>query len=257
MCHDTDSRPPAPPAGAVRDPREIARRGEVQLTSADGTVVSAHEAVPAGEARAQVVVLPDVRGLHPYYRALADRLAEAGLHAVAVDYFGRTAAGIPRDDDFDYMPHVRQVTSQQVTDDVAAAARHLSPAGAQRVFTVGFCFGGGHSWRLAVQGLGSGDGLAGAIGFYGRPAPVDEALAESRGTPAPVLMLVAGADRATPVQDSLALADRLRAKGADVEAHVFDGAPHSFFDRAFGEWAEACQDAWRHVLALTDRVAAP
>ena len=36
---------------------------------------------------------------------------------------------------------------------------------------------------------------------------------------------------------------------------VYEGAPHSFFDRAFGEWAEACDDAWRHVLALTDRVA--
>ena len=26
-------------------------------------------------------------------------------------------------------------------------------------------------------------------------------------------------------------------------------------DRAYGEWAEACRDAWEHVLALTDRVA--
>ena len=37
---------------------------------------------------------------------------------------------------------------------------------------------------------------------------------------------------------------------------VYDEAPHSFFDRAYGDWAEACEDAWRHVLALTDRVAA-
>ena len=54
--------------------------------------------------------------------------------------------------------------------------------------------------------------------------------------------------------DQLQLADTMRAAGAEVDAVVYDGAPHSFFDRAFGEWAEACQDAWEHVLALTDRV---
>jgi carboxymethylenebutenolidase len=249
MCHDTDSRPPAPPADTVRDSRELASRGELQLTSADGTVVSAYEAIPSGQPRARIVVLPDVRGLHPYYRALAERLAEAGLHAVAVDYFGRTAAGLPRDDDFDHMSHVRRVTPGHVTDDVATAVRHLSPDGAQPVFTIGFCFGGGHSWRLAVEGLG----LAGAVGFYGRPALVDEALAQSSGTPSPVLMLIAGADQATPVEDSLALADRLRAKGAEVETHVFDGAPHSFFDRAFGEYHQAYDDAWRFLLGFVDR----
>jgi carboxymethylenebutenolidase len=48
----------------------------------------------------------------------------------------------------------------------------------------------------------------------------------------------------------------MRAAGAEVETAVYDGAPHSFFDRAFGEWQEACADAWRRILALTDRVAA-
>jgi carboxymethylenebutenolidase len=249
MCHDPGSRPPAPPADAVPDPRELASSGELQLTSADGSTISAYQAMPTGEPRARMVVLPDVRGLHPYYRALAERLAETGLHVVAIDYFGRTAAGVARDDDFDHMPHVRQVTPQHVTEDVAAAVRHLSPEGAQPVFTVGFCFGGGHSWRLATAGLG----LAGTIGFYGRPALVDEGLAESSGTPAPVLMLIAGADRATPVEDSLALADRLRARGAEVETHVFDGAPHSFFDRAFAEHARAYEDAWRFLLGFVDR----
>jgi carboxymethylenebutenolidase len=73
----------------------------------------------------------------------------------------------------------------------------------------------------------------------------------------PTVMLIAGADAATPTADQLALADRMRAAGADVDAVVYDGAPHSFFDRAFGEWEQACADAWEHVLALTDRVAGP
>jgi carboxymethylenebutenolidase len=69
-------------------------------------------------------------------------------------------------------------------------------------------------------------------------------------------MLIAGADHATPVEESLALAATMRAAGAEVETAVYDGAPHSFFDRAFGDWQEACADAWGRMLAFTDRVAA-
>ena len=72
MCHDDDSRPPAPP---VRG--EVAGSTGLELTAADGNRFSAHEALPAGEARAAVVVLPDIRGLHPYYRALTERMLRA------------------------------------------------------------------------------------------------------------------------------------------------------------------------------------
>jgi carboxymethylenebutenolidase len=251
MCHDTDSRPPAPPADVLPIPRAVERTGDLRLASADGTAVAGYEAVPAGTPVAGIVVLPDVRGLHPYYKALAERLAEAGLHAVVFDFFGRTAADLPRDDEFDYMPHVKQVTPQQVTDDASAAVRHLSDSGVERVFTVGFCFGGGHSWRLAAAGIG----VAGAAGFYGRPTLVEDAVAQG-GDPAPVLMLIAGADKAITVEDALAAAGRLRAAGAEVTTHVFDGAPHSFFDRSFAEHAQDCDEAWRLLLGFVDGHAA-
>jgi carboxymethylenebutenolidase len=116
------------------------------------------------------------------------------------------------------------------------------------VLTVGFCFGGSHSWRLA----GTADvDLAGCVGCYGKPELTGDAPAVR-----PTLMVIAGADAATPVEDQLALAERLRAGGAEVETAVYDGAPHSFFDRAYGDWAEACDDVWRRVLALADRVPA-
>jgi carboxymethylenebutenolidase len=249
MCHDTDSRPPAPPADAVRQPRDLDSTGEIELTSADGTTVAGYEAIPAGEPVARIVVLPDVRGLHPYYRALAERFAAAGLSTVAIDYFGRTAADLPRDDDFAYADHVKQVTPQHVTEDVRAAIRHLSPEGTHPTFTVGFCFGGGHSWRLAAEDLG----LAGAVGFYGRPGLVEEAAEARDSAPSPVLMLIAGADKAIPADDVLAAAERLRRRGAEVQTHVFEGAPHSFFDRTFTEYQEACDDAWRLLLDFVRR----
>jgi carboxymethylenebutenolidase len=249
MCHDHDSRPPAPPRTG-----DVAERGVLTLTSADGTEFSAAYAAPAGEARVGVVVLPDIRGLHPYYVALAERFAEAGATTVAIDYFGRTAGVCDesgtRPEDFDWQSHIPKTTPEGIDGDITAAVEYLR--GRTRadlpVITVGFCFGGSHSWR---QSGGSLD-LAGCAGFYGRPSMVGEAAGRAH---LPTVMLIAGADAATPVADQLALADTMRAAGADVDAVVFDGAPHSFFDRAFGEWAEACGEAWEHVLALTDRVA--
>lgn len=248
MCHDHDSRPPAPPRSG-----DVAERGVLTLTSADGTAVAAAYAAPAEPRRAGVVLLPDVRGLHPYYVALADQFAQAGLPTVAIDWFGRTA-GVPeqgfRDAGFEYRPHVEAATAEGMEADVAAGVAYLRErAGADLpVVTVGFCLGGSVSWRLAGGDLD----VAGCVGFYGRPSVVGDAATRAHR---PTVMLIAGADAATPVADQLALADTMRAAGADVDAVVYDGAPHSFFDRAYGEWAEACRDAWEHVLALTDRVA--
>jgi carboxymethylenebutenolidase len=249
MCHDRDSRPPAPPRTG-----DVAERGVLTLTAVDGTDFSAAYAAPAAPARVGVVILPDIRGLHPYYVALAERFAEAGLPAVAVDYFGRTAGvaeGGTRGEDFDWQSHIPQTTPAGVDADTAAGIEYLRSRTEPTlpVVTVGFCFGGSHAWR---QSAGELD-LAGSAGFYGKPSMVGEAAGAAHR---PVVMIIAGADAATPVEDQRRLAATMRAAGADVDDVVYEGAPHSFFDRASGEWADACQDAWRHVLALTDRVAA-
>jgi carboxymethylenebutenolidase len=249
MCHDHDSRPPAPPRSG-----DVAERGVLSLTSADGTEFSAAFAAPAATPRVGVVVLPDVRGLHPYYVALAERLAETGAATVAIDWFGRTAGlcgeSGTREEDFDWQSHIPQTTPAGIDADITAAIGYLRARTTADlpVITIGFCFGGSHSWR---QSGGSLD-LAGCVGFYGRPSMVGDAAERAH---LPTVMLIAGADAATPTADQLALAATMRAAGADVDAVVYDGAPHSFFDRAFGDWAEACRDAWGHVLALTDRVA--
>jgi carboxymethylenebutenolidase len=248
MCHDHESRPPAPPRTG-----DVAERGVLTLTAADGTEFSAAYAASAAP-RVGVVVLPDIRGLHPYYVALAERFAEAGAAAVALDWFGRTAGVCggtgTRAPDFDWQAHIPRTTEAGIDADITAAIGYLRERTSPDlpVITVGFCFGGSHSWR---QSGGSLD-LAGCVGFYGRPSMVGETAGRAH---LPTVMVIAGADAATPVADQLALAETMRAAGAEVDAVVYDGAPHSFFDRAHGEWADACRNAWDHVLALADRVA--
>src|SRR4051812_25897782 len=123
MCHDHDSRPPAPPRTG-----EVAERGVLTLTAADGTEFSAAYAAPAGQPRVGVVVLPDIRGLHPYYVALAERFAETGAAAVAIDYFGRTAgvcADGTRPEGFDWQTHIPQTTPEGIDGDITAAIAYL------------------------------------------------------------------------------------------------------------------------------------
>jgi len=37
------------------------------------------------------------------------------------------------------------------------------------------------------------------------------------------------------------------------EQHVYEGAPHSFFDRSFEQWKDACDDAWRRMLEFVKK----
>ncbi len=243
MCHEPGSRPPGPPSVG-----EVARTAPLHLTAGDGNELAAFEAEPAGTGpHPGLVLLPDVRGLHPYYVALATRFAEAGVHTVAIDYFGRSAGASTRAEDFDWQSHVPLVTPEHVAADAGAAAAHLRSAGVLDVFTLGFCFGGGQSWALSAGALD----LAGCMGFYGRPALLEQVAGALRS---PLLMLIAGADQATPVEEVSALAQRLRDAGNDVESHVYPGAPHSFFDRTFADHADACADAWERMLAFVGRL---
>ena len=131
------------------------------LESADGTRFGAALAESPGGTGAGVVILPDVRGLYPFYRELADRFAQAGHATVAIDYFGRTAGLGPRGEQFEYMPHVVDQVEQ-----------------------------------------------------------FDARLTEAE---------------------------------IEHELHVYPGAPHSFFDKRYDEYADASADAWRRMLAFLER----
>jgi carboxymethylenebutenolidase len=252
MCFDHDSRPPIPViAGASVD------GGRVALVAADGTRVLAYEADAAAPTGLGMLVLPDVRGLHRYYEELALRFAEAGIDAVAVDHFGRTAPSDDRGEGFAYMPHVEAATWDGLRADVAAgAARLRSRRGVARLACVGFCFGGRLSFDLAaVPGLA----LDGVIGFYGNPvgpgragmpAPIDT-VGDVR---CPVLGLFAGDDPGIPAASIAAYDAALGAAGVDRRIVTYPGAPHSFFDRKQAEFAAESAAAWDEVLAFTRRV---
>ena len=246
MCYGDDAVPPLPPVrGGATD------HGDLVLRSADGTEFAASYAHPDQPSGRGVVVLPDVRGLHPFYTDLVRRFAETGLHSVGIDYFGRTAGLGPRGEDFAFREHVEQMHLARTADDVGAAVawlRDLPGTGVRSVFTVGFCLGGAISWAQSSIG----HGLSGCVGFYGQPARVTDRVPKMQ---APLLLLAAGQDF-TPVEEVERFAEQVRAAGVEAELHVYPDAPHSFFDRSFADHQEACADSWRRILAFVDRHAA-
>jgi carboxymethylenebutenolidase len=252
MCVDNDSRPPiAPIAGGSAGGHDL------RLTSADGTKFMAYAARAANPTGAGMVVIPDVRGLHPYYKELADRFAEIGVDAVAIDFFARTAPSDDRSDSFDFMSQVGLTKPETLQADIAAAAAHLRGKDGGQVrslFSVGFCFGGTLSYLQAASGLG----YKGVIGFYGwplgltrwpdRPKPID---AVSRYQSA-VLSLFGGADQGIPQADVDAFNEACRKANVTHDSTVYPGAPHSFFDRKYAEFADASADAWRRVQTFIE-----
>jgi carboxymethylenebutenolidase len=239
MCYTDDARPPLPPvSGAAAD------HGDLNLTSPDGTKFMAYFARASRPTGAGMVVMPDVRGLHQFFKELAVRFAEAGIDSVAIDYFARTAETEDRSDTFEYMPHVQQTTNENISADVGAAMSYLRSSdggGAKSLFTVGFCFGGSASWNQSAFHPDMG----GCIGFYGRPSRSEPFISKMK---APLLVMVAGSDAATTPEQSADFERELTRAGVPHEQHIYPDAPHSFFDRTYEQWKDASDDAWRRML---------
>lgn len=248
MCFDTTALPPDPGRSGMLGSSE--RR---TLVADDGNRFAATLASTATAQAPGVVILPDVRGLHPYYERLAERFADAGIHAVAIDLYGRTAGAEHRGEDFDRDPHREAARDATIRTDVRAAAEALRETGATKVVALGFCFGGRAAFLQASQ-----ETVDAAVGFYGWPArreeggtsPIEEA---RKGlVRVPVLAIYGGADRKITPQDVAEYDAALEASGAPHESVVYEHAPHSFFDRRMTEHADACRDAWARVLRIVD-----
>jgi carboxymethylenebutenolidase len=193
-----------------------------------------------------------MRGLFRFYERLAQRLAEQGHTALAIDYFGRTAGTGPRDEKFPFMEHIVRLTRETIDADIEAAVHYLRAPGlgCRVIFALGFCFGG----RQAFFSSAARFGFAGVIGFYGMPGLYPNGAAgptqRAAELSAPILAIFGGADHGIPSHEIDAFDGALKAAGVAHEFVIYPGAGHSFFDVKYEEHAAACADSWRRVLAF-------
>jgi len=246
MCYDDNARPPEPP-GTL----QAAEGKDLVLTARDGNRFMAYAAHSAKPSNANVVIYPDVRGLHQFYKELARRFAEVGIMALALDYFGRTAGLSDRNESFEYMPHVQQLQISSFTLDVQAGLAYLREHGQPDAptFITGFCMGG---TLTLLTGTNPTLGVAGLIPFYSGLtrafAGTGTALENADKVKYPVLGLYGGADQGIPESAVQQLDERLDEAKVEHTIVIYPGAPHSFFDRRAAEFAEASADSWRRIL---------
>lgn len=198
-----------------------------------------------------VLVIHEIFGLTDWVEDLADQVAEAGYIAVAPDLLSGMAPNGGRTSDFPQgkaTEGVSHLDPAQVTADLNAVADYALklPAATGKLFVVGFCWGGGQSFRFATN---RGD-LAAAFVFYG-PPPAKDAMA---GITAPVYGFYAGNDAriGATIPDAI---DGMKAAGKTYDPVTYEGAGHGFM-RA-GEAPDASEanrkareDAWARWKTL-------
>ena len=246
MCYDSKSQPPVPPGE-----RGGATTQDLVLTARDGNQYNAFLATPTREFHSQVLIYPDIRGLHQFYKDLAVRFAEMGVRALAMDYFGRTAGLTARNDEFDWQTHVGQMTLPTFFHDVAAGLEFLQKDCDAKTFVIGFCMGGTLTLYTGTQSFN----IAGLVPFYSgmsrKFTGAEGAILEvAHKIHYPVLGLYGGADQGIPVEQVNQLDAELDKANMSHELIIYPGAPHSFFDRKFAEFASESQDAWMRVLSF-------
>jgi carboxymethylenebutenolidase len=198
-----------------------------------------------------VVVIHEIFGMTDWVQDLSDQIAAAGYIAVAPDLLSGMGPNGGRSDSLDQskaMEGVSHLDPNQVTADLNAVADYAKslPASNGRLFVVGFCWGGGQSFRFATNRAD----LAAAFVFYGGP-PDKDAMARIN---APVYGFFAGNDSRIDAMLPDATAN-MKAAGKAFDPVTYDGAGHGFM-RA-GEAPEATdankkarEDSWARLKAL-------
>jgi len=197
-----------------------------------------------------VLIIHEIFGLSDWIRGVADQLAAEGFIAVAPDLVsglgpggGGTDSAASRDD---VVKMVRALTPEMTTARLNAARAYAAglPAANGKVATMGFCWGGGWSFRYAANEPPP----AAAVVFYGvSPDSVTLPLVK-----APVLGNYGGDDALVDATIPPAEA-ALKKLGRSYEPHLYAGAGHGFLraqaDRD-GANLKATQEAWPRTISF-------
>ena len=204
-----------------------------------------------------IIVIPDVRGLSDHYRDIAQRFANEGFFALAIDLYSREGAPslASIEDAFRWM---RQLDDRRVLADVDAAVRFLSSrpeVRARSIGITGFCMGG----QYALMAACSIPNLAACVSFYGmlRYAEKTEikpqdALDLAPNLSCPYLGLFGADDALIPRADIKELESTLRRAGKTFQTKIYAGAGHGFFNdqRPDAYREDAARDAWTRTVAF-------
>ncbi|MEX2138468.1 MAG: dienelactone hydrolase family protein [Pirellulales bacterium] len=190
-----------------------------------------------------VVVVHENRGLNPYIADVARRLAVEGFLALAPDAL-TPLGGYPGNDDEGRTLQAKRDPEQMLHDFIAAVRwldSHEQSTG--KVGAVGFCYGGGVVYQLAVR---IPDILNAGVPFYGRQPD----LSDVTKIKAPLQIHNASLDKrimagAAPFEQAL------KENKKSFEAYVYEGANHGFHNDTTPRYDDAAAKlAWKRTVAF-------
>lgn len=218
----------------------------VHWKGANGHALFGYMAIPKKHAKKPpaVLVVHENRGLQPYTKDVARRLAVAGFVGVALDFLS-PEGGTPADEDkartmIGALDIPTATADGVATVDWLAAHKLLNG----NVGVVGFCWGGAMANRLAVT---AGPALKAAVAFYGPPPPPGEAAKVK----AAVQLHYAGTDDRVNT-GAAPWVEALQAAHVDVRRFDYPGTQHAFHnDTSAARYnVEAANLAWERTIAF-------
>lgn len=195
-----------------------------------------------------VVVIHENRGLVEHIKDVTRRIAKAGYVGLAVD-LASPAGGTAKFSDLAEVTAILGKTPpEQLVAMLNAGVQYLQRQPGvrrDRVGAVGFCFGGGMTWRLATQNTE----LRAAVPFYGPNPP----LADVGKIKAAILAIYGALD--SRINAGIpAMRETLQKANVTHEVVIYPNADHAFFNDTGPRYVEAAtKDAWQRTLAWFDR----
>ena len=241
--HAEDSAEPSP-AARVAPGRDV--MGErMAYAEVNDELVYGYFAFPADmlEPLPAVIMIHEWWGLNDNVRAMAERLAAEGYMVLAVDLFGGDTAENPQ--------VARQLmlgaveNPQFASSNIRQAYSFIETAGAPRIASLGWCFGGGWSLNTAML---FPDNLDAAIIYYGQVTDDEEKL---RPVNVPILGFFGAEDKGISVESVKAFEQSLKRLRKEHELHIYPGAGHAFANPTGNNYKpEYADDAWQKTLAF-------
>ena len=192
-----------------------------------------------------ILLIHEWWGLNEGITILADALAAEGYVVFAADgYGGQVTASLPR------ALWLRITTpAEQVEADIdsgLAYLRGLDGVDTDRVASMGFCFGGGHSLQL---GLRQSENLALTIIYYGAVVTEPDLLRPLTDGQ-PVLGIFAEEDNTIFPAEVLEFEAALNSLDIENEITIYPGVGHAFVTEENYDQPGPAGDAWAQTLAF-------
>ncbi len=206
-----------------------------------------------------IVVIHEIFGLTDWARSVTDELAEAGYIAISPDLLsgmgpngGGTSelgSGVGK--------AIGSLPPDQITADLNAVVDYVSklPSCNGKVVVMGFCWGGGQTFRFATNN----EGIKAALSFYGNIPTDDAALARIN---CPVYGFYAENDARITASVPKGI-EAMKKAGKTYEPEIYDGAGHGFMrageDPNANEATKAANkkahdDAWKRVREILNKI---